>query len=206
MKLRLLPLAAIAATLLLVAPARAGVVVTVGSAVAGPGTTNNSLDVTLTNTAHEAVEVAAFSFGLSVVNPDITFTSVTTATTLAYILDGNSLFGPVISTTPPPDGQIVVASDLDSTGTGVDIGPLATVGLGHVLFDVAPGAAPGVFLVALGPAPDVTSLSDAFGSNVDITTLNNGQIDIAAVPEPGTLLLLGTCIIGLRFVRGKVAI
>jgi hypothetical protein len=177
------------------APAQAALILAVQSVSAAAGSTGNAFDVTLQNTGPSAVTIGGDSFGLMVGSPNITFTSATTATTLApYIFDGQSLFGPTISFTPP--GQTIQAADLFATfGSGVSVGAGVTVGLGHVFFNVAPGTTPGPYTVTVLPFP-TTGLTDPNGNNIPINTLSNGTITVtpgttAAVPEPATLLLAG---------------
>jgi len=165
-------------------PARANLIVAAGASVANPGSTLNSFDVTLTNTGPSAATIGAFSFGLLLSNPDITFTGANTSTVKPYIFLGDSLFGPLISTTV---GSTLVASDVELSGLGVTVGPGATVGLGHVLFSVAPSAAPGQFETALSPFP-TTSLADPSANDVPVQSFIAGSIQIgpasAAVSEP----------------------
>jgi len=183
-------------------PARASLIVTVQSVAASSG----AFDVTLTNSGPIAVAISGFSFNLSTANASISFIDATTATTLApYIFPAASsldtlLFGGDLLLTTPNSGQNFngnLPSDINidpitSNSANVTIGAGATVGLGHVLFTVAPGATPGIFAVQLGPTPAETSLSNAAGGSVTIDTLAAGQITIAstAVPEPGSLLPL----------------
>jgi hypothetical protein len=176
-------------------PAQADLILNVQSVTAAAGSTNNALDVTLTNNGPSAVTIGGASFGLMVSSTNITFTSATTGTTLApYIFDGQSAFGPTISTTPP--GQTLEASDVFAVfGSGTTVGAGMTVGLGRVLFNVAPGTAPGPYPVTVQPFA-FTGLIDPSGlNNIPITTLNGGNITVigatAPVPEPSTLLLAG---------------
>jgi hypothetical protein len=171
-------------------PSQAALIVTAGStAVAAGG--SGSIDVTLTNTGPSSVTVGAFSFGLSTASANISFTGATTSTASPYIFDGNSLFGPNIDTTV---GATLIASDLDSDPAGATVAAGATVGLGHVLFNVASGAPAGPVAITVTPFP-TTSLSDPLGGNLAIDTLVPGTITVtrstAAVPEPSTLLLAG---------------
>ena len=167
-------------------PALADLVVSVSSAAVNPGTANDVLDVTLLNTGNSAVTVLAFSFGLSVNSPDITFSEATISTGTPYIFAGHSLFGPDIGSAA---GQSLTASDLfDIAGSGAVVGAGGSVGLGQVLFDVAANAASGVFAVSLS-APE-TSLADPTTANLPIQSLVDGQISIAAqpsVPEPSAV-------------------
>jgi len=74
----------------------------------------------------------------------------------------------------------------------VSVGAGTSFGLGHALFNVAAGAAPGTFDVALDPI--ATSLSDDLGNGIAISSLVNGQIRIVggtpSVPEPAAWLLI----------------
>lgn len=183
------------------AVARADVVVTIGPALvtAPAGSTDNAVDVLLTNDGSSAVSVDSLSFELSTSTPEIDFTNATTATALAtYIFSGDSLFGPDIATST---GQSLLASDV--AVTPVTVNPGAEVGLGHVLFDVAPGAAPGTFPVVLVPV--ATSFSDVSGNTIPISSLVNGEIDIpgiATVPEPSySLILVGALMAVVAYKR-----
>lgn len=175
-----------AAALLWVPAARADFVISVSSssAFAGSGST---LEVDLTNTGSSAQTFGGFSFGLSTTSPDITFTGATTATAAPYIFAPDSLFGPNIATTT---GLSLVASDLAAIGDSVGAG--ATVGLGLVSYNVAPGTSAGSIAVALAAFP-TTSLSDTSGGNISFTPEPGGLITVlpsaSGVPEPSTLVL-----------------
>lgn len=172
-------------------PAHASMVISVQSVTVTAGSNNDFFDVNLTNTGPTSVDVGGFSFGLSVTDPNIIFTSATYNTALTYIFAGHSLFGPTISTTPPPQGQNVVASDAYATANGGTVmASGAVLGLGHVFFNVAAGAPPAADTVTLSAFP-TTSLSTNTGANIPFTG-TNGVITITGtpVPEPGTLALL----------------
>jgi hypothetical protein len=156
------------------------------------GTSGNGFDVLLTNLSGPAVSLAGLTFEISVPSTDIQLSEVNTATLLdPYIFSGNSLFGPNI--TVSNTGQDLSASDLYSViGSGITLGAGATVGLGHILFDVSATAHSETVPVTFTAFP-ATSLSDDLSNNVPINTLTNGQIDIiGTVPEPSYLLLLLT--------------
>jgi hypothetical protein len=171
-------------------PAQAALIITAGNAIAAAGSSGNTLEVTLTNTGPSAVTIEGFSFGISTTSSGINFTSATTATVAPYIFDGNTFFGPTINTT---SGMSLNASDIDSNFTGASVAAGATVGLGHVFFNVAPGTTPGPYTVTLAPFP-TTGLSDAMGGNLPFQGVN-GIITVGpgttVVPEPSTLLLAG---------------
>jgi hypothetical protein len=156
------------------------------------GTSGNGFDVLLTNLSGPAVSLAGLTFEISVPSTDVQLSEANTATLLdPYIFNGNSLFGPNI--TVANTGQDLKASDLYSAiGSGVTLGAGATVGLGHILFDVSATAHSETVTVTFTAFP-ATSLSDDLSNNVPINTLTNGQIDIiGTVPEPSYLLLLLT--------------
>ena len=195
---------AVAWVFLFVGAAQATLVVSAESVTASPGSSADSFDVTLQNTGPLSVTIGAFSFALSTSSTHVIFTSATTSTTTApYIFDGLSFFGPTISTTPP--GQSLQASDLFSGVGGSTLGGGATVGLGHVLFNVDSSAPGGSIPVTLSPFP-LTSLSDQNGTNIPVNILVNGTITVPGgptVPEPSTLLLstLGGALLLAGFMR-----
>lgn len=169
-------------------PANASLIMFAATESANGGSTGNALDFTLTNTGPSAVALGAFSLEVSVADSNVSFTSATTATTLPYVFAGDSLFGPVISTSGP--GQTLDASDICILCGGT-IAAGSTVGLAHMLFDVSPGAPPELLTVSITPFPS-TSLSDQLGNNL-AATLQNGTITIVGanpIPEPPTLVLI----------------
>jgi hypothetical protein len=178
------------AALFLAVPARANIIISVGDVFAIAGSTGNGIDVTLTNTGPSAINVGGFNFQISTSDTDITFQSTTISTLAPYVFLGDSLFGSPINTCTSPCGQSIDGSDL-AASAGDLVAAGATVGLGHVLFDVAGGATPGPFVVTLAGFPG-TSLAGAApaGANIPIDTFTDGQITITAVPEPASALLL----------------
>jgi hypothetical protein len=188
-------MAGAAAFLLYSVPARAGLLeISIESPInVNAGTSSDGFDVLLTNLSGPAVSLAGFTFEISVPSTDIQLSEANTGTLLdPYIFNGNSLFGPNI-TVPPNTGQDLRASDLYSAiGSGITLGAGATVGLGHILFDVSATAHSETVPVTFAASP-ATSLSDDLANNVPINTLTNGQIDITGtVPEPSYRLLLLT--------------
>ena len=183
------------------ATAKADLILSVQSVTVNPGSTNNGLEVALTNSGGgPGITIASFTFGLSTTDLDIRFTDVTTSTLNPYIFSGHSIFGPslVFSPIPPPGVQSLIASDsYDVTSSGFTLAPGATVGLGHVLFDIVPGAAGGTFSLTLDST--ATSLSDPDGVTIAINTLLNGTVSINGtvnpVPEPAAFFLLLTAIL-----------
>ena len=183
--------AGVAAAFLWPASANASLIVAVQSTTAAPGSSGNAFDVQLTNTGPSAITVGGFSFGILTGNPSISFRDANTSTSAPYIFDGMSLFGPDL--TGPTSGPSLSTSDVFLVPlSGSTVGSGTTVGLGHILFDVSPGAAPGGFPVTLMGFP-TTSLADPAATNLAIQTLSGGQITItgtAATPEPGTFATL----------------
>ena len=187
--------------------ARADLVVSVGSTSVDAGTTDNPLDVELTNTGPAAITIGGFTFGVSVGNSNISFTDANTSTVLTYIFEGNSLFGPDL--TGPTSGQSLDTSDVFAgANNGTTLGAGTTLGIGHLLFDVSALAGTGAFAVSLS-AP-FTSVSDINANTIPIDSLSAGKITIegpSEIPEPGTMgiLLAGVAAIaGARRLRKAV--
>lgn len=164
------------------------------------GSTGNILDIVLTNTDGSAVTISGFSFGITSPTPNISFTAVSTSTNPAYVFAGNSLFGPDISVSSLP-GQSLSAQDLHDTDFAT-VASGATVGLGHVTFDIAPGTAAGPILLSF--VANESSLADGTSPSPSSLAfqLTNGTINVteAAIPEPATVALtaLGLLTLGLR--------
>jgi hypothetical protein len=170
--------------------ARATSLLTAQSVTANAGSSNDSFDIYLTNLGTAPADVGAFSFEITTSSSNVTFQQATTGTTLfPYIFAGNSLFGPVVSTSAP--GQTLDASDAAAVGFTV-VNPGSSFGLGHVTFDVALGASAQVALVDFNTSTAFTSLSDQFGNPLPLN-FTNGQITIsAAIPVPAALPLFAT--------------
>jgi len=168
-------------------PVQATPIMIAGTATVNAGSTGDTLDFTLFNSGPNAITLGGFSLEISVADAHISFTSATTATSLPYVFAGDSLFGPIISTSGP--GQTLDASDFCLV-CGNTIAAGATVGLAHIFFDVAAGAPSGPVTVSVTAFP-FTSLSDLAGNDLQ-AILQNGTITIrsTSVPEPSTLALL----------------
>jgi hypothetical protein len=184
---------------LTVAPARAGIIISVDSVSAVAGSTNNAFDVRLTNTG-APIAIAGFKFEVMTSDADITFTGADFSSVLPYILTGDSFdqtFAFALNLLGP--GQSMDGSDVANSLSGPTIGTGSTVALGRVLFDVSPLAATGAFAVSFIDAG--TSLSDGLGNSIPIDKpLQSGQITVTgttATPEPGSALLLSIALVGL---------
>ena len=210
---RWLPLFAAATLVLSAGTSRAAVVLTLQSVTATAGSTGNTLDVTLLNTG-PAITIGSFSFEINIASANIPFTDATTATVLApYIFNiggSHSAFGPSIATNTPlaPGAPLDASDNYSPFGSGQVVASGGTVGLGHVVFNVAPATAPGPYTVSFNTDPAFTSLSNASGNaTFPITTFTPGVITVigaTAVPEPSPLVLAGVALLaglGYRRVR-----
>ena len=183
------------AALLSAVPARADIILAADFVSATVGSAGNGLDVTLTNSGASALAIGGFDFTISTSNTNITFTGTDISTAFPYIFAGDSVFGPIINTLGA--GQSMDGADFASSTLGNFIAAGATVGLGHVLFDVSPTAIPGSFSVLLATFPG-SSLADPAGNNIAINTFTNGNITITSpttVPEPASIVLFGSVLI-----------
>jgi hypothetical protein len=183
--------------------ALADVILTGQSVTVAAGSSNNAVEIDLTNSGPTDITVAAFSFGVQISDSDVSFTDVTTGTTSTYIFAGNSLFGPDL--TGPTSGQSVIASDVFATpNKGAVLASGTTVGLGRISFDVAAGAASGSFPVNFLAFP-TSSLSDPTPLDIHIDTLSPGGITIlpTSVPEPSSLIPLLGCALLAVGTRGR---
>lgn len=201
-------LAATGALVLSAVPARASLVFSVQFVTATPGSTGNPIDVLLQNTG-APVNIASFNFTINTANTDITFTGTDTNTSSApYIFAGDSfdVINAFPSNTLPP-GQTMDGGDLSNSGAGTVVGTGATFGLGRVLFDVSPTAAPGASAVIFLNGPGQESLFDSSENQLTIDGFVAGQITItsAAVPEPATGLLLIGALAGLFVAKRRSA-
>lgn len=169
-----------------------------------PGDVGDSFDVLLTNGTGAALSVAAFSFEVSSNDADVTLISADTFTSAAaYIFSGDSFDlisggGPVNTSS----GAKLDGSDLTNDFTNVSIASGATVGLGEVFYNVAPGAALAPFTISFSGGAAANNLSDtSFNvTDPDISGVLNLTITSpspTSSPEPSSLVLLPAGLIAL---------
>lgn len=177
-------------------PVHASIIISIVSVTEASGSTGDSFDVDIQNTGAAAQSLDAFSLGLSVASSNIIFTGGNTSTSLAYVYSGNSfdvINGFPYTAVPPPNGQTLEGSDSPNLLPG-SIAGSTTVGLGHILFNVAPGTPAGPITVSIVPDCSTvnacTSLSDANFNSIPFSVAN-GTITVTTTssPEPSTLLL-----------------
>lgn len=196
-----------AAMAVIAVPAHASLIINVQSVTVAPGSVNDTLDVSLTNTGPASSQIGGFSFDISTANPGVIFDSAIYSTGNPYIFAGFSFdqdFGFPLATAT---GTSLEASDLYDGAGAATVASGSTVGLGRVVFHVAAGTANGPIPVTLAAFP-ATSLSDAAGGNLTFTG-NGGTITVASassVPEPATFGMLGGALALFGFIRRKRSI
>jgi len=207
-------LAGVASVVLIASvPARAGIIVSITSVSDAAGTNGDALDVTIQNTGSSAQNIAGFDLGLSVASSNILFTGGNESTALTYLFSGDSFdidLPTSLTSVPPPNGQTVQASDFSNSGNGTNLAAGATLGLGHIIFNVAGGTTPGPITVTLAASAcnvslvPCTDLSDSNFNTVAFTAVN-GTITvtgaISGVPEPASGLLAGLALAAIVAVR-----
>lgn len=189
-------------------PADAGLLMDIAPNSAAPGT-SGTLEVTLTNTGTgnlDLIVVGGFSFEITAAGTDVTFSDVTTATSLyTYIFPGSdslseSLFGPG-SLVPmiTNNGQTISASDNFNGSAGKTLTPGETVSLGLVSYSISSSAPIGVIPITFTSA----DVSDSSGVDIPVVLSTSGNINV--VPEPSSLIsmLLGSVGIGIGVYRRR---
>jgi hypothetical protein len=199
------------AAALLCSPAQAGTIYSISPAnvFANPGDVGDSFDVLLTNSGTSDISIAAFSFEVSVTNPDITLTGAdfsTGANPYIFATDSfDAINGFTLNTTSP--GQTLDAGDVTNDGAGITLAPGQSLALGDVLFNVANGTASGSYTVSFSGGADFNNLSGPAGNAINVDSFSSGTIfisSVATVPEPVSALpLAGALIIGVLVVRKR---
>lgn len=191
---------------LFAAPAQGALFMSINPAntPATAGSLGNFFDVLLTNTSPGAVNIAGFSYQLTVGTTDLVFTAAST-TSPAYIFSGNS-FADDFNTgdiRTSPNGQSLQASDLTSNAANISLSGMTAFSLGRVTFSILSGAPIGPIAVNIDTGP-ATSLSDAQGNPIALGPPIGGTVTVSAggggaVPEPSTafLLLLGVPVVAI---------
>lgn len=186
--------------------ANAGLLIDIAPNSTAPGTTG-SLEVTLTNTGTDPLDdviVAGFSFEITAGGNDVTFSDVTTGTSLfPYIFGTNSTFGPDILGGLSTDKHTISASDIYSTSsTGATLTPGETVSLGLVSFALSSSTPLGLIPITFTAFP-ATGGNDPSSNDIPFVLSSTGGINVAAVPEPSSFvsMLLGAVGIGLSVYR-----
>jgi hypothetical protein len=163
------------------------------------GDVGDAFDVIFTNNGPNTVSVAAFSFEVSVADPDITLTGASFSTTASpYIFAGDSFdqdnsetlnFTNLVGYSP----QILDGSDVTNDATGISVGPGDSADLGEVQFDVASPAQTGSFAVTftgeVSNVANANNLATPEGDGISVDSFSGGTITVGSVPEPSSLLL-----------------
>jgi hypothetical protein len=194
-------------------PARASTMYSISPATisASPGDAGDSFDVVLTNNGPGSISVAAFAFEVTVADPDVTLIGATYSTALPYIFPADDSFDqinatlieslcscsyPLSSTNIDTTNQTLVASDVTNDGAGFTITSGESIGLAHVLFDVAFGSALGPVDLsftghASGVVADSNNMSDPSANLISVDDYSGGTISISSssIPEPSSLSL-----------------
>jgi hypothetical protein len=179
-------------------PARAGLNLSVLNSTATAGG-SGSFDVILANIGGStSYQVGGFSVELSVASSSgVNFQAANVNTSNPYIF--GTLQSPPLSFGPFP-GQDFIASDSSMTSpfyTTLNVG--GVYGLEHVTYSVAPGTPLGpiaVSIVGLGGIAPSTQIYDVNANPLPFTP-NNGTINLVSpVPEPSSLFLTATAMIG----------
>ena len=170
------------------------------------GTSNNSLDVTLTNNTAAAVSIAGFNFEINAASGSgLTFSDAfNTGVSNPYIFAGNSSTGPPgtsISTGVSNGGLTIDANDnVNTPNSSTSVGVGQTVSLGNVLFALSAGSTSPI-AITFTTMDQGTSLSDARGGNVNFTTAAGSHVGPTAVPELSTPVLIVAALVVVVAVR-----
>jgi len=181
-------------------PARAQMIMGITTNSFTPGSSTNSLDVTLTNTGTSPTTIAGFSFEITAASNNVTFESVTDNTVSgAYIFAGNSLFGPNIELNAVSNsGQTISGADNFKTPDGgTTLAAHQTLGLGNVLFTLSPSTPLAPINITFTPYP-TSSVSDSNANNISVGVAAHTQFGPTSVPElPPTALVVTGLLLGV---------
>lgn len=185
-------------------PARAQMIMGITTNSFTPGSSTNSLDVTLTNTGASPTTIAGFSFEITAASNNVTFESVTDNTVSgAYIFAGNSSFGPNIELNAVSNsGQTISGADNFKTPSeGTTLAANQTLGLGNVQFALSPFTPLKPINITFTSYP-TTSVSDSNANNIPVSSgsaAHPPQIGPpTSVPElPPTALVVTGLLLGV---------
>ncbi|HKA01693.1 MAG TPA: hypothetical protein VKE70_34505 [Candidatus Solibacter sp.] len=202
MRPALLFAAAFTAVGLLCPPAGASVIFAIKPATisAAAPSTGDIFDVVLTNTGPGSLLVDGFSFEISVTSANITLTGANFSTSDPYIFAADSFDQINSLALNTSSGQKLDASDFTNDFADITINSGSTVGLGHIVFNVASGTTPGLYPVTFTGGPNFNSLSNSTGgvaidqmveANISVT----GGATSAPEPETGALVPLALAVL-----------
>ena len=181
-------------------PARAQMIMGITTNSFTPGSSTNSLDVTLTNTGASPTTIAGFSFEITAASNNVTFESVTDNTVSgAYIFAGHSSFGPNIELHPVSNsGQTISGADNFLTGLGgTTLAAHQTLGLGNVLFALSPSTPLAPINISFTSYP-TSGLSDSNANDISVGVAAQPQFGPTSVPElPPTALVVTGLLLGV---------
>ena len=164
-----------------------------------PGSSTNSLDVTLTNTGTSPTTIAGFSFEITAASNNVTFESVTDNTvSVANIFAGHSLFGPDITLNVSNNGQTISGADNFATPHGgTTLAANQTLGLGNVLFALSPSTPLAPINISF-TSYSTSGLSDSNANDISVGVVAQPQFGPTSVPElPPTALVVTGLLLGV---------
>jgi PEP-CTERM motif len=186
------------AILLSAAPARAGsipsVVFNPATVTVAPGGTG-SVELDLVIPTGDSIDLGGFNINIDApVSSGITFTGGTPNTASTYILSGNSLGAIFTNFNGSNTAELndLAASLLNVPPAGQTVGA-GTWGLALFTFSVSPSATLGPVTLSIDAT---TSFVDENSNPITVGTSATGTINIGSVPEPSSMMMVGTAALG----------